>query len=45
MEHHAYGYTIKTSLDFAGAIDAVTAALKAEGFGVLTTIDTQATLK
>jgi uncharacterized protein (DUF302 family) len=45
MEQHGYGFTVKTPLDYAGAIGAVTEALKGEGFGVLTTIDVQATLK
>ena len=45
MEQHDYGYTVQTSLDYAAAIAAVTAALKQEGFGVLTTIDMQATFK
>ena len=45
MDSHAYGYTIKTNLDYTAAVEAVTAALKQEGFGVLTTIDVQATMK
>ena len=45
MDQHDYGLMIKTPLDYARAVDAITAALKAEGFGVLTTIDVQATLK
>lgn len=45
MEQHSYGYTITTPLGQAEALEAVTAALKAEGFGVLTSIDAQATLK
>jgi uncharacterized protein (DUF302 family) len=45
MEQHAYGITITSPLSYAAAVEAVTAALKAEGFGVLTTIDVQATLK
>ena len=45
MDRHHYGYTVRTTLGYAAAIEAVTAALKAEGFGVLTTIDVQATLK
>jgi uncharacterized protein (DUF302 family) len=45
MEQHAYGISIRTPLDYTEAICAVTAALKTEGFGVLTEIDVQATLK
>ena len=45
MEHHGYGFNITTPLDYTAAVEAVTAALKTEGFGVLTTIDVQATLK
>ena len=45
MEQHNYGFTLKTPLDYDSAIGVVTEALKAEGFGVLTTIDVQATLK
>lgn len=45
MDQHGYGYTITTLLGYAEAVEAVTAALKTEGFGVLTSIDVQATLK
>jgi uncharacterized protein (DUF302 family) len=45
MEQHGYGFTLKTPLDYKATIGAVTEALKTEGFGVLTTIDVQATLK
>lgn len=40
---YTFGFT--TAGDFADVIDRVTEALAAEGFGVLTTIDVQATLR
>lgn len=40
-----YGTTITTPLDFDEAVDKTRAALAEQGFGVLTEIDVQATLK
>jgi uncharacterized protein (DUF302 family) len=40
-----YGFSIKLKPGFDKAIEQVTAALKTEGFGVLSDIDVQATLK
>ncbi len=45
-ERSSYGFHCKLAgMTFPQAIDAVTEALKAEGFGVLTDIDVQATMK
>ncbi|MHB1433056.1 MAG: DUF302 domain-containing protein [Streptosporangiaceae bacterium] len=40
-----YGITVRTATPFAEAVEQVRAALKEQGFGVLTEIDVQATLK
>lgn len=45
MQQTTYGLSTPTSLSFDEAVERITDELKAEGFGVLTTIDIQKTLK
>ena len=45
METTTYGFGATVPLSYAEAIEAIKAALKQEGFGVLTEVDMQATLK
>jgi uncharacterized protein (DUF302 family) len=45
MQETRYGLRIALPLPFETAVQRATEALKAEGFGVLTTIDVQQTLK
>ncbi len=45
MEHTAYGLSVTLPIPFEEALVRATAALKAEGFGVLTSIDVQQTLR
>lgn len=45
MDLQQLGLSRTVSLSYADAIEAVTAALKEEGFGILTEIDVKATLK
>ena len=45
MEQSAYGLSITLPVSFDTAVAQTTAALKPEGFGVLTSIDVQQTLK
>jgi uncharacterized protein (DUF302 family) len=45
MEQSPYGLSITLPVAFETAVTDTTAALKAEGFGVLTSIDVQQTLK
>ena len=40
-----YGFTKELGLPFAAAVEAVTSALKKEGFGILTTIDVREKFK
>jgi uncharacterized protein (DUF302 family) len=45
MEQSTYGLSVSLSIPFDVALTRATEALKNEGFGVLTTIDVQQTLK
>jgi uncharacterized protein (DUF302 family) len=45
MEDTRYGLRVELLLDYERAVEQATAALKEQGFGVLTTIDVQQTLK
>ena len=45
MDETAFGLRVKVPLDYDQSIERTTAALKQEGFGVLTTIDVRQTLK
>lgn len=45
MNQTSYGLSVTLPLPFDAAVTAATDALKVEGFGVLTTIDVQQTLK
>lgn len=45
VETTRYGMRVEIPVSYETAVDQVTTALKAEGFGVLTTIDVKATMK
>ncbi len=45
MEETRYGMRVELPISYEEAVEKTTAALKTEGFGVLTTIDVKATVK
>lgn len=45
MDETAYGLRVEVPATYEQAVERTTAALKAEGFGVLTTIDVKQTIK
>ncbi len=45
MTHKAYGFRKQVPYSYEEAIEKITATLKEQGFGVLTTVDMQATFK
>ena len=45
IEESAYGFRVSLDVPYEAALERATAALKAEGFGVLATIDMQHALK
>lgn len=45
MNNNKYGLQMTLDLSFAETVDAITMALKTEGFGILTEINVQETLK
>ncbi len=45
MQETAYGLKVSVTLPYEQAVEKATAALKTQGFGVLTTIDVRQTLK
>ena len=45
MQETAYGLRVELPVSYEEAVEKATAALKTEGFGVLTSIDVKATLK
>lgn len=45
MQETAYGLRVELPVSYEEAVERATAALKTEGFGVLTTIDVKQTLK